>query len=118
MTTRLPQEIELWYIIPAIRREMARNLLKRGLRQRDVARRLGVTDAAVSQYFSSKRGSEVRFSRKINQEIRDSAERIAGGSNVIREVQRICRLCREDRICCHIGKSHGMPSDCRACFSD
>ena len=62
---KLPQEIEVWYVIPAIRREFAKGLIKKGLKQREVARMLGVTDAAVSQYFSSKRGSEVRFNQRI-----------------------------------------------------
>lgn len=116
--TTLPQEIELWYIIPAIRRELARNLMDGGVRQRGVARMLGVTDAAVSQYFSSKRASEVRFNERLGRDIKDSADRITRGSDAMREVQQICRLCREDGICCSIGKRHGAPSDCRVCFPD
>lgn len=113
---KLPQEIEVWYIIPAIRKEIAAALQKKGMKQKEIALRLGVTDAAVSQYFSSKRGSEVRFSRKIKNEIGESVERILKGSSVLPEIQRICRICKEDRLCCYVHKHHGAPKDCRVCF--
>ena len=118
MIMKLPQEIEVWYIIPAIRRELAMGLVKRGLRQREVARMLGVTDAAVSHYFSSKRGNEVRFNSRINSEIRSSVGKIVGGSPVMGEIQRLCRLCKNDGICCHIHKHHGAPRECSACFHE
>ena len=58
MSLKLRQEIEVWYVIPAIRKEIAKGLVKKGLKQRAVARKLEITDAAVSQYFNSKRGGE------------------------------------------------------------
>jgi predicted transcriptional regulator len=115
---KLPQEIEVWYVIPAIRREFAKGLIKKGLKQREVARMLGVTDAAVSQYFSSKRGSEVRFNQRIKREVKSSIEKIIKGSNVMKEIQTICRLCKEDQISCYIHKHHGAPKNCRVCFPD
>jgi predicted transcriptional regulator len=118
MIMKLPQEIEIWYIIPAIRREIAKGLIKKGLKQREVARILGVTDAAVSQYFSSKRGSEVRFNQRIKREVKASVDNIIKGSIVMKEIQNICRLCKEDQICCYIHKHHGAPKDCRVCFPD
>jgi predicted transcriptional regulator len=118
MTIKLRQEIEVWYIIPAIRREMAKGLVKKGLKQREVARRLGVTDAAVSQYFTSKRGKEVRFSKRISKEIMNSVDGILRGANVMREIQKLCRICHDDGICCYIHKHHGAPSDCRVCHPD
>ena len=95
MGIKLPQEIEVWYVIPAIRREFAKALVKKGLKQREVARMLGVTDAAVSQYFSSKRGSEVKFNQEIKKEIRTSVEKVMKGGNVLSEIQKICRLCKK-----------------------
>ena len=40
MSMKLPQEIDVWYIIPAIRREFAKGLLKKGLKQREIAKKL------------------------------------------------------------------------------
>jgi predicted transcriptional regulator len=116
MPIQLPQEIEVWYIIPAIRREFAKGLVKKGLKQREIAAKLGVTDAAVSQYFSSKRAGNVRFNRTVKSEIRHCVNRISEGASVMSEIQRICRLCKKDKICCYVHKHHGRPRDCKACF--
>ncbi len=118
MTIKLRQEIEVWYIIPAIRREIASGLLKKGLRQRQIAQKLEVTDAAISQYFKSKRGSEVKFNERLRQEIGQSVERISEGKSVMKEIQRLCRLCHEDGLCCYVHKRHGAPNECDACCKD
>ncbi|MBA3044390.1 helix-turn-helix domain-containing protein, partial [archaeon] len=49
---KMPCEVIIWYILPGIRREITKSLLKNGLSQREVAKKLGITDAAVSQYLS------------------------------------------------------------------
>jgi len=55
-----PQEVEVWYVIPAIKRELSKSMMKdNGLSQKNVATLLGVTEAAVSQYINSKRANEV-----------------------------------------------------------
>lgn len=114
---KLPQEIEVWYIIPAIRREMTRIMLKRGLRQKDVAEKLGVTDAAVSQYLKSKRASQVRFDSEMIGEIKKSVERVMKGGSIMRETQRLVRLCRERGTVCKAGKRFGdAPKECKICF--
>ncbi len=115
----LPQEIEVWYIIPAIRKEMAKAMLKKGLRQKEVADRLGVTDAAISQYLKSKRASEVRFDSTMRADIEKSAERVMKGGNAMKEIQRIVRLCRMKGLVCRTGKKLGnSPGGCRACLGE
>jgi len=58
----LPQEIEVWYIIPAIRRKLAKILTEEyGLTQEKAANILGVSKAAVCQYLSKKRAMNVKF---------------------------------------------------------
>jgi len=117
MQLKLRQEIEVWYIIPAIRREIAK-AMKKKVKQKDIANMLGVTDAAVSQYLSAKRASQVRFSQNIKNEINKSVERITDGTNAISEIQKLCRLCHEDGVCCFIHKHHGAPRNCRVCYPD
>ena len=116
MSLKLRQEIEVWYIIPAIRKEIAKGLVGKGLKQRAVARKLDITDAAVSQYFTSKRGGEVKFSQKMKKEINDSIERMMKGSNAMKEIQRLCRAAHDDGLCCYVHKHHGAPNDCEVCF--
>ena len=65
-----PQEIEVTYIIPSLRRELAKVMKVSGLTQREIAKKLMVTEQAVSQYFSSKRASTVEFNKKIENEIK------------------------------------------------
>jgi predicted transcriptional regulator len=50
----LPQEVETFYIIPALRKHIAIALKKSGMKQKDVADILQVNSAAISQYSSSK----------------------------------------------------------------
>ena len=119
MKLRMPQEIEVWYLLPAIRREFAREMSKRGVKQREISRILGITEAAVSQYINYKRASGIRFSKDISREIKASVDRLEKNSdNVIEEMQRICRLCKDDKTLCRIHKKHGkIPSKCDVCFS-
>ncbi|HIH66091.1 MAG TPA: transcriptional regulator, partial [Nanoarchaeota archaeon] len=52
-----PQELEVFYFIPAIRKELSVQMKKKGKGQREIANLLGITEAAVSQYISSKRAT-------------------------------------------------------------
>src|SRR5665647_1652059 len=55
---KIPCELIVWYVLPSIRRELARELVdKHNFSQAEVARRFGVTDAAISQYLKAKRGT-------------------------------------------------------------
>ena len=51
----LPCEIAANKIVPAIKAKLARKLKKNGMKQKEIAKLLGVTNAAVSQYLSGKR---------------------------------------------------------------
>ena len=71
-----PQEIEVWYILPAIRKKVALKLVKRGLSQKKVADIMGVTEAAVSQYKKSKRAKVEIFDQNLEEELEKSIQRI------------------------------------------
>ena len=61
----MPQEVELWYLIPALRREIAKILVKDyDLSQVEIAKILKITESAVSQYLKEKRGNELKFTEK------------------------------------------------------
>lgn len=91
---KIPCEIVVWQVLPLIRRELAKELVQvHRLSQAEVARRFGVTDAAVSQYLTKKRGGEYSDSPSYPDFIKavsDSAAAIADGADVSEEV---CRLC-------------------------
>ena len=120
----MPQEIEVRYIIPAIRRELAGILIKEhNKNQKEVAGILGLTEAAISQYRHSKRAKEVVFSGSVTDEIKKSAEKILADKNkrqrVIAEISRISNLTKVRHILCDIHRSQSKDLEkCNVCFDE
>ncbi len=122
MKETMPQDIEVRYILPAIRKELARVFVQRhNLSQKNAAKLLGLTEAAVSQYQHSKRAKEVSFSGKIIDEVCASAKMILAGKKnknlVIAEMYRLSNLASVRSVLCgvHKSKSKGLGS-CNICF--
>ena len=107
-----PQEIEVFYVLPALRRELAVSLKSAGNSQKDIAALLGVTGAAVSQYFSSKRASQIKFSVELKKAIGESAAKIADDISLMNEMQRLLKLTRTERVACQVHCLKG----CNACY--
>ena len=94
---KIPCEIVVWYVLPTIRREIAKELVVgHGMKQAEVARKFEVTDAAISQYIKKKRGeSEIiknsKYYGEFLEEVKKSSSRIVEeGTDFATE---ICRLC-------------------------
>lgn len=100
-----PQEIEVWYLIPAVRKELAKALVKRGINQKKTAEILGTTEACISQYIKSKRGN-LKLPKEVINEIEKSAERLSKGACVIKEVQAICSYSKKTRFLCNLHKKY------------
>jgi hypothetical protein len=120
MTEVMPQEIEVWDILPAIRRELAKILIQEHkLSQRDAARMLGLTDPAVSQYIKSKRAKGLVFGDKVLSKIKSSARQIVKDkSKLMEEIQKICNSMEVKKIVCNIHRirNKGVPRTCKACL--
>ena len=87
----------MWNGLPVIRREIAESMINDfGLAQNEVAKKLGVTPAAVCQYLSKKRGKLNIIDKTMTKEITTSAERIIknNGTSIIVETCRICKIMR------------------------
>ena len=92
-TIKTPCETIVWHILPVIRKEFAKNLVKNhGFTQKKIATRLGITEAAVSRYISGKRGNIKISNDKILKEIKESVNQIAKGGKKI-TIKEICRIC-------------------------
>jgi predicted transcriptional regulator len=89
---KFPCEIIVWEVLPCIRAALAEELIKRGLSQNEISKMLGITQAAVSQYTSKKRGSKLNFQEDAKEEIKKLADDLVHGS-VDDLVVRICRIC-------------------------
>lgn len=118
---QLPQEIEVWYVLPALRREFAKVLIKEHkLTQKAVAELLQITEAAVSQYISGKRASQVKFGNDVLKEIRRSAKRVVKEKiPLFIELERISKLLTVKQVVCEMCKSSNVGlGECNVCFKD
>ncbi|MBU1136086.1 MAG: hypothetical protein ABIG37_00040 [Nanoarchaeota archaeon] len=113
----LPQEIEVWYIIPAIRRELSKVLTKKyGMTFEKTGNALGISKAAVSQYLKKKRANVVKFPEKVKKEIMKSAEIIQKNEKkALKEILRLLFLIKKSGCSCKVCKRYnkGVLSQCR-----
>jgi len=114
-----PQEVEVFYILPAIRSELTKELKAIGLSQKRIAEILNVTEPAVSQYVSQKRASTIDLTPKVKEALRKSAKMLSENANIMQEIQKLLKLTLHERITCkkcqdvvpHIKKG------CTICFN-
>jgi predicted transcriptional regulator len=107
-----PQEIEVWYVFPAIRKAFAITLMKHGLSQRKIAKLLGVTEAAISQYKKDKRASTITFPQAINKEITKSAYAIMSNQeSVFNEIMRVNEIIKQSGLFCKIHREKSWTPD-------
>ena len=124
MQETMPQEIEVRYILPAIRRELSKIFIhNHKLSQKDAADLLGLTEAAVSQYMHSKRAKEVVFTENVLDEIEISAGKIISDNKnkrrLIAEMYRISNLTKVREILCDIHRSQSKElENCNICFDE
>lgn len=119
---RPPCEIVVWYVIPTIRSELAKELLNLGMKQKEISELLDITQPAVSQYISDKRGHGIKFNDETQNLIREFAKGLVEEKytqrDIIPHVCQICKKVKTDEILCQLHKEKGkMPTDCDACMS-
>ena len=112
-----PQEIEVWYIIPAIRKALVVALKKRFNSQKKIAELMNLTEAAVSQYIKEKRGREIIFNKEVAEFIQNAANRIKDKASAYQELQRIIQYVKKTKTICqiHMGMEEGLEG-CDICF--
>ena len=89
-----PCEKAVWYYLPQIRADLAKELVKTGMTQSNAAKMLGVTLAAVSQYLHKKRGGQNIKSRVYKQEIRSAVDKIREGATGPELYSFVCKCCQ------------------------
>jgi uncharacterized protein len=71
----LPQEIEVWYVIPALRSWIARCLVEDfDSSYEKVGNILGVSRAAISQYIKKKRAAKIKLPNELGPKIMASCK--------------------------------------------
>jgi hypothetical protein len=115
-----PCELIVWYILPAVRAELASALVARGMSQKEIAWRLGITQAAVSQYISKKRGNGANLGEEAKVAIMDLADEMKNGElNILLKICDICSIIRKSGQLCTVHKEvEEVPANCNACMRE
>jgi uncharacterized protein len=118
---RPPCEIVVWYVIPTIRSELAKELLNLGMKQKQISEVLDITQPAVSQYISDKRGHGIKFENDVQDMIKDFASDLVEGKatqmDIIPKMCEICKKIKAEEVVCQIHKDKdNIPINCNACM--
>ena len=95
---KIPCELVVWYVLPTIRKDIAKELVEsHSMSQTEVAKKFGVTGAAISQYLRKKRGENLTIQESPNhamysEAIKESAGRLASGETEFAD--EMCRVCK------------------------
>ena len=123
----IPCEIASKSVIPALRAMVARELIEEyGLKQEQVAARLGVTQAAISKYRHQVRGEAVQLESapEVQTMSKDIASMLSKTPDPIAVSQKLCQACTDIRalglMCqtCHKVDPDWDVEHCTICFGN
>ncbi len=120
-----PIEIVATKLLPAIRARLAQILLEEyRMKQVEVAKHLGITQAAVSHYNTRSRATDkeiLKMFPEIEDCVRNLALKIHGGLTKPEQVAEIDALCRRitktERFCKYHQRFSSLDPECQVCFS-
>lgn len=109
----------VWYLIPAVSASLAKRLAKEGLSQTQIAQKLGITRAAVSQYLSGKRGTELKLAKKSKKALDALAKSLATAksddASLSLAMCEICSIARKEKVLCGLHRKKGADRACKIC---
>lgn len=121
-----PSELLVAKLLPTIRSRLAQVMLQKfSMKQVDVARALGITQAAVSHYNTRARGLDQDIIRRFP-EIDEFADGLAGrihdGIGQSQQIALVNAFCLDlmatQRFCEYHKKSASLDPNCSICFSE
>ena len=117
-----PCEMVVSRILPMLRAALVRSIIaEHGLKQREVARLLGITQSSVSQYVTSARAGDRKLLKafpEIEDFARNTAKEIAGGRAKATHMM-FCDACmhmRGTKEFCRHHREWVQLAKCRVCF--
>ncbi len=84
-------------MLPRIRADIAKELVKMGLSQKEAAKKLGVTPSAVSQYLHKKRGGKAKMPKDYGKMVEATAEKLLEADDEAVVLALLCRCCSAAR---------------------
>lgn len=119
---KTPCELVVGKIMPSLRASVVKELSnKYRMKQADIARKLGITQASVSQYLSSTRAAGTKMVEsfpRIKTYAGDIAKRIAAGEDRYEWSSILCKACkdiRSDEAFCKMHRSEANLAGCDIC---
>ena len=116
----MPQEIEVWYLLPALRKEISKVLIADfDFSQKQIADLLKITESAVSQYFKSKRASELNFNEDELLLIKEAAKNMTEENNdPYNEFYKLSKKLSGSFSMCkiHYELDPSLPQGCEICL--
>ncbi|MGQ9588506.1 MAG: transcriptional regulator [Thermoplasmata archaeon] len=116
---KTPCELVVGKILPALRASVVKELSRKyKMRQSDIAKRLGITQASVSQYLSSSRAAGTKVTDsfpKIRIYAEDIAKRIVRGENRYEWYGVLCEACKDIRSDDEFCRMHRIASNLGGC---
>jgi len=118
------------YVLPAMRVLITNELIEKyGLRKIDVAERMSLTPAAVTQYSKGIRGSscveEISGSKEIMKKISEISRAVADDEanfeSIMDNMCEVCRLIRSEKLICKLHAnefSESILDDCKICLKN
>ncbi|HVL87024.1 MAG TPA: hypothetical protein VM681_03300 [Candidatus Thermoplasmatota archaeon] len=122
---QLPHELVVFKFLPVLRGQVVRILLsEHKLKQTEIARAMGITQAAVSHYFHADRGHDeplLSMFPEIGVHARSIASAIAEGASEPMQVALFAKAVNEmmstERFCSYHKASSGI-EQCNVCFEE
>ena len=114
----MPHEIIVWYLVPALRKEIVLELKKHKISQSIIAKKMDLTEAAVSQYLHNKRASNnIHLTNVLLKEIKVSAKKILDGNDKMvaaKELIKLINISNKEKIIC--GNCALKHKNCNLCI--
>ncbi len=112
-----PQEIEVWYVLPIIRKELVLALKKQNHSQKEIATLLNLTPSAVSQYCNAKRAKDISLPEDVKEFITKAAANIKDTKTAYQQIQKISDYIKTSKAICriHMDVETGL-SSCDICY--
>jgi uncharacterized protein len=115
-----PCEVIVWYVIPTIRAELAKELVKMGMSQKEISQRLGITQSAVSQYIKDKRGKGITINKEVRKGIKLLAKQVSSQPDPKDSIPGLCMVCaivKSSGSLCELHRKDDASLDgCEVCF--
>lgn len=91
------------------------------MKQKQISEILDITQPAVSQYISDKRGHGIKFEPEVQNVIKDFARDLVEGKasqlDIIPKMCEICKKVKAEEVVCQMHKEKdNIPLNCTACM--